>query len=165
MLPDLVAPDLTCLFCGTAAGHASATRGHYYAGPGNRFWPLLTETGITPRPLSPRDDHRMPGLGYGLTDLAKGVSGMDRDIPAGAYEPDRLRDLVARLRPRRLAFTSLTAARIALGRKVAAGRVTVPFLPELPIWALPSPSGAARRWFRIAPWQDLARHIRQEKTA
>ncbi len=156
MLPDLTASALDCLFCGTAAGHASAARGHYYAGQGNRFWPLLAETGITPRRMRPEEDHLLPAMGLGLTDLAKDVSGMDRDIPARAYTPARLAALIATLAPRRLAFTSLTAARIALGRRVAAGRVASPDFPGLAIWALPSPSGAARGSFSIAPWQDLA---------
>lgn len=103
----------------------------------------------------------MPGLGYGFTDLAKGISGMDRDIPPESFCPDHLTNLVKSHRPRRLAFTSLTAARIGLGRKVAAGRIEAASRPDLRIWALPSPSGAARRWFRVEPWQDLARDIRE----
>lgn len=82
MLPDRLAPGLQVLFCGTAAGTASATRGHYYAGPGNRFWGLLAQTGLTPRLLRPDEDHLMPGFRTGLTDLAKGVAGMDREIRA-----------------------------------------------------------------------------------
>ena len=102
------------LFCGTAAGTASAARGQYYAGPGNRFWGLLAQTGLTPRLLRPDEDHLLPGFGLGLTDLAKGVAGMDREIPRAAYDPARLAALVAEWRPAVLAFTSLPAARLAL---------------------------------------------------
>jgi TDG/mug DNA glycosylase family protein len=160
MLPDLLAPLLRVLFCGTAAGHASARAGHYYAGPGNRFWQMLAETGLTPRLLKPQEDHLMPSLGFGLTDLAKGVSGMDRDIPAAAYAPEALAAIVARVRPARLAFTSLTAARLALGTRHPAGRATQPTFAAVPVWVLPSPSGAARGHFSPAPWHDLAQHIR-----
>lgn len=160
MLPDLLARGLKVVFCGTAAGHASARAGHYYAGPGNRFWPMLAETGLTPHQLRPQEDHLMPGLGYGLTDLAKGVSGMDRDIPAAAYAPEALAHLIAQVAPQRLAFTSLTAAKIALGRNHPAGRAHAAAFPDLPIWVLPSPSGAARGHFQAAPWHDLAQDIR-----
>ena len=65
ILPDLLSPDLHVVFCGTAAGHASAARGFYpcfdtlstgcfdtlstgNAGPGNQFWPVLHRLGLTP---------------------------------------------------------------------------------------------------------------------
>ena len=160
MLPDYLAQGLELVFCGTAASHKSAAQGHYYAGPGNRFWPLLAETGLTPHLFTPSEDHLLLGLHIGLTDLAKGVSGMDRDIPQTAYAPARLAALVAKLQPKRLAFTSLTAAKTALGTRHPAGRTNSPLFQNLPIWVLPSPSGAARATFSAAPWHDLAQHMR-----
>ncbi len=157
ILPDHLAPGLRVVFCGTAAGAMSAARGHYYANPGNLFWRLLAETGLTPRRLAPAEDHLLPGLGLGLTDLAKSVAGQDVAIPRDAYDPERLFALMAHCRPRTLAFTSLTAARLALGRPARPGP-----LPEdrrlagLELWALPSPSGLARRHFSAAPWHALA---------
>lgn len=158
MLPDHLAPGLAIIFCGTAVGAASARAGHYYAGPGNLFWPLLAETGLTPRRLMPPEDHLMPGFGLGLTDLAKDVAGQDADIPKSAYTPERVLALVARWQPRALAFTSLAAARIGLGnRHLGAGRLADDArLPGVALWALPSPSGLARGHFRREPWQDLA---------
>ncbi|WP_372839090.1 mismatch-specific DNA-glycosylase [Phaeovulum sp.] len=155
MLPDLTAPGLDLLFCGTAPGLTSAARGHYYARPGNRFWPMLAETGMTPRLFRPDEDHRLPALGLGLTDLArKGVAGQDRDIPHDAYAPARLAELVARIQPRGIAFTSLTAARLALGARLAAGLHTgTGAMAGLAVWVLPSPSGLARSHFRPEPWQ------------
>lgn len=158
ILPDLLAPGLDILFCGTAVGATSARRGHYYARPGNLFWRTLAETGLTPRRLAPEEDHLMPALGLGLTDLAKHVAGQDAEIPPDAYAPDRLVALVAEWRPRAVAFTSLTAARIGLGlRRAAPGRqATDARMPGVALWALPSPSGLARSHFSIAPWQALA---------
>lgn len=158
ILPDFVAPGLDVLFCGTAPGHASARAGHYYANPGNRFWAILHAVGLTPRRLSPQEDHLMPALGLGLTDLAKHVSGQDADLPAAAFDTGRLIGLVGAMAPRALAFTSLTAARTGLGlRRVAAGRLPPdPRLPGVALFALPSPSGLARSHFRIDPWAELA---------
>ncbi len=51
VLLDLLRPGLRVVFCGTAAGAVSAAKGAYYAGPGNRFWPMLAKTGLTPRQL------------------------------------------------------------------------------------------------------------------
>jgi mismatch-specific thymine-DNA glycosylase len=73
-LPDYLAPRLRVVFCGTAAGMTSASRGHYYAGPGNLFWTYLYEARITTEPLFPSTDHRVLEFGVGLTDLAKEVA-------------------------------------------------------------------------------------------
>jgi TDG/mug DNA glycosylase family protein len=165
MLPDRLAPALEVVFCGTAAGNASAQRGHYYAGRGNRFWQLLAETGLTPHLFAPEEDHRLLQLGIGLTDLAKGVSGMDKDIPPAAYTPKALEALIDRYAPRRIAFTSLTAARIALGERHGSGKLAQSPLSGAEVWVLPSPSGAARGSFSADPWHDLARDIRASAKA
>ncbi len=48
MLEDLLAPGLALVVCGSAAGRRSAQLGHYYAGPGNKFWRTLARVGLTP---------------------------------------------------------------------------------------------------------------------
>src|SRR3546814_7604122 len=55
VLPDVLAPGLRLVFCGSAAGRKSAELGAYYAGPGNKFWPTLYEIGLTPRHFRPQD--------------------------------------------------------------------------------------------------------------
>ena len=157
ILPDVLALRLRVVFCGTAASARSALVGAYYAGPGNRFWPTLHEIGLTPRRLAPAEYGRVLELGIGLTDLAKRHSGADAELPAAAFDRDGLRARIAAHRPRLLAFTSLTAASIFLGRR----RVTAGEQPErigcTRLFALPSPSGRARGHWSIAPWRALAR--------
>jgi len=105
--------------------------------------------------LSPEEDVLLPDFGIGLTDLAKGVSGMDRDVPRAKLRPNAVRDLVARYRPAILAFNGKGAASAVLGKgSLDYGRHDPPGLP--PVWVLPSTSGAARWCFSLAPWQDLA---------
>jgi len=165
MLPDILAPGLNIVFCGTAAGRASAARGHYYAGRGNRFWALLAEVGLTPRQLRPEEDYLMPTFGLGLTDLAKGVAGMDHEIPDAAFTPARLAEVMSEFRPKGLAFTSLKAGRTALrDRKLAAGhRGEDPRWPGTEIWILPSPSGAARGSFQLGPWREISAWARRAR--
>ena len=43
VLPDILQPGLRVVFCGTAAGRASAKARAYYAGPGNSFWKTLPQ--------------------------------------------------------------------------------------------------------------------------
>src|SRR5882672_9978757 len=66
ILPDLLVPGLTLVFCGTAPSSVSAARRAYYAGPGNRFWSILAETGLTPRRLEPEEYGLLPQFGIGL---------------------------------------------------------------------------------------------------
>ena len=156
ILPDHLAPGLAAVFCGTAPGRASAAAGHYYANPGNRFWALLHATGLTPRRLAPQEDRLMPAFGLGLTDLCKTRAGQDAELSPGDFDTARMLAAVAAVRPRALAFTSLTAARVALGQAAPGRLAPDPRLPGVALFALPSPSGLARSHFRIGPWEELA---------
>lgn len=70
-LPDVLAPDLDVVFCAPAVGQCAALRGHYYAGPGNAFWRLLHESGLTPKRLDPTDDDSLPAYGMGFVDVVR----------------------------------------------------------------------------------------------
>ena len=155
ILPDVVAPDLDILFCGTAAGSASARRGAYYAGPGNAFWPTLHRVGLTPRALAPEEFPRVIDWKIGLTDLAKTVSGSDLVLDKVHFNAARLSALVLHYQPRCLAFTSKRAAQEFLGRPVGYGLMTTS-LGATRLFVLPSPSGAARGSWDEGHWRSLA---------
>jgi TDG/mug DNA glycosylase family protein len=157
ILPDLLRPGLTLVFCGTAAGERSAREGAYYAHPGNLFWRALHEAGITPRRLAPPEFPRLLDLGIGLTDLAKRHSGNDADLPRDAFDVPGLLAKIERNQPALLAFTSKTAARAALGRPIASYGLQPDRIGRTQVFVLPSPSGQARRHWDIGPWRALAR--------
>lgn len=159
VLPDLLQPGLQLVFCGTAPSRRSAADGAYYAHPGNFFWRALAEAGFTPRRLAPAEYPLLPGFGIGLTDLAKHHSGNDADLPEDAFDTDALIARIEIFRPRIIAFTSKNAARAALGHAVAYG-MQDETIGSTAVFVLPSPSGQARRFWSIAPWRELARHIR-----
>ncbi len=159
VLPDVLAPGLRIVFCGTAAGTESARRQAYYAHPQNRFWRALAEAGLTPRLLAPAEYRLMPSFGLGLTDLAKRASGMDRELPAGALgraAQAELREKIEAHGPGVLAFTSLTAGRRFLSRADAGFGPQPERIGATAIWVLPSPSPTAGWNFDIAPWRALA---------
>lgn len=156
ILPDLLAADLDLVFCGTAVGAASARRQAYYAGPGNAFWPTLHRVGLTPRQLRPEEYAELLGFGIGLTDLAKEVSGNDDILARHDFDVGRLKALLARYRPRILAFTGKRAAQQFVGRPVDYGCLAERAGATL-LFVLPSPSGAACRYWSSAPWHELAR--------
>jgi len=155
VLPDLLAPDLDIVFCGTAAGDASARQGAYYAGRGNAFWPTLHQVGLTPRQLMPREYPELLTWRMGLTDMVKLVSGNDEVLSKEQFDVDRLRLMVRDYRPRILAFTSKRAAREFVGRPVGYGCLAQSE-GDTALFVLPSPSGAARRHWTPLHWQALA---------
>ena len=155
ILPDVLAPGLSVVFCGTAAGAVSAARGCYYAHPQNKFWRTLHAVGLTPRRLDPSEFAALPRFGVGLTDIAKSVSGMDKQLPTGALgrEPcEAMAGKILRARPRLLAFTSLTAGRRFLRRDAAFGEQPET-IGATRLWLLPSPSPAANwNWDEHEHW-------------
>jgi TDG/mug DNA glycosylase family protein len=156
ILPDVLADDLDILFCGTAAGSASARRGAYYAGPGNAFWRTLHRVGLTPCVLEPADFHRLIDWNMGLTDLAKTVSGSDQVLERANFDGARLNGLILQYRPQILAFTSKRAAEELVGHRVEYG-LAATGIGATRLFVLPSPSGAARGFWDEDPWRELAR--------
>ena len=143
------------VFCGTAPGTASARARAYYAGPGNRFWLALHEVGLTPVLLRPAEFVRLAEFDLGLTDISKTASGSDAEVGNRGVDRKLLTAAIAGVAPRHLAFNGKNAARAALGRPVVYGPQ-----PETvggaSVWVLPSTSGAARGFWDIGPWRDLA---------
>ena len=159
ILPDVLAAGLDVVFCGSAAGTASAKAGAYYAGPGNRFWPMLHEIGLTPRQLPPHAFKEVRQYGIGLTDLSKFQSGADSALDAGGDDTAALAGKIERYAPRVLAFNGKRASAVFLREVLAATIENYGLQPQklgkTAIFVLPSTSGAARRWWDAAPWQAL----------
>lgn len=158
-LPDILDYDLDVIFVGTAAGKRAAKLGHYYAGPGNRFWPTLFEVGLTPRCFKPEEFRQLLDLRIGLTDLSKLGSGIDHEIEPEQFDLSHFKKNLQTYRPRAIAFTSKKTAALATGvrstRRVQYGRQPKrDGMPEM--FVLTSPSGAARSYWDIAPWAELS---------
>lgn len=160
VLPDLLAPGLDLVICGSAAGTVSAMRGAYYAHPQNRFWPILAATGLTPRLLAPEEYPLLPGFGIGLTDMTKTEFGADAVLRTA--DPARLAIAIARVKPRVLAFNGKRAGGLFLGRKgpdLAYGRQRET-TGETIVFVLPSTSPLAVAFWDPAPWHALAAVVR-----
>lgn len=162
ILPDILEPGLRVVFCGSAAGAASARAGAYYAGPGNKFWSTLHVTELTTRLLKPCDFKELPDFGIGLTDIAKHVSGSDASLPKSADDPAALRENIHRYRPAILAFNGKRSGLVFL--KYHFGIHTISYgiqsqsVGRTAIFVLPSTSGAANRYWDEFPWHTLARY-------
>jgi TDG/mug DNA glycosylase family protein len=158
MIPDVLAPGMRLVFCGTGPSRASAAARAYYANPGNRFWPTLHAIGLTPRRLTPAEYPRLAELGIGLTDIAKRHIGQDAELDPASVDAAGLRRRICRHRPGMVAFTSKMAASLCLGRSTAS--IAYGFAAETigatRLFVLPSPSGLATSYWDIGWWRKLA---------
>jgi len=143
VVPDLVAPGLTVLFCGINPGLYTAAIGHHFGRPGNRFWPALYGAGFTPRLFAPWEEADLLPLGYGITNMVARTTATAAELSADEIVAggERLRALVARVRPRVVAFLGIGAYRTAFRAPKAALGLQPETLGDTALWALPSPSG------------------------
>jgi len=101
------------MLIGINPGVMSAVTGHHFAGPTNRFWRLLYESGLVPEPVTHEDDVRLPEWGIGMTNLiARPSPGIDVLKPAEYLEGWRvLERKIAKFRPEIVAFVGVTMYR------------------------------------------------------
>ena len=158
LIRDVLGPGLRVVFCGTALGTQSARVGAYYAGRGNQFWTTLHEIGLTPGVLRPDQYPLLLDCGIGLTDICKSRFGSDDEVGREAFDVPRLIAALERYSPVWIAFNGKNAARAALGRPVNYGEQPEP-LGGVQCFVLPSTSGAARGYWDINVWRDLARLV------
>ena len=115
-LRDRIKPGVRVLFVGINPGVRSAQTGHHFAGYSNRFWKLLSESGLVPKPMTYVDDDRLPDFGYGITNLiarpSRGIDDLEpREYVAGWKT---LAAKVSRYRPQLLAIVGVTLYRAIL---------------------------------------------------
>lgn len=170
MLPDYLAPGLDVVLVGINPGMRSAEIGHHFAGPGNKFWRLLYESGLVSERLGYEDDHRLPELGIGLTNIVSRASRSSTDLGPSDYASGR-RALAAKVRhyaPRVLALVGVTVFRELWERRErpAAGPIACGLRAErfekTPLFVLPNPSGRNAHFTfegMLAEWRKLAAYL------
>lgn len=164
ILPDILDHGLDVVFCGTAVGPKSAEKRSYYAGPGNRFWQILADVGLTPQRLRPSQFKHVNGYGIGLTDLVKKVAALDHDLTDASWDIEGFRRNIETYEPRAVVFNGKRAASEFLQRDVDYGPQ-----PEVVgtsvVFVLPSTSGAARKFWEPRYWYELAHYIRNTRSS
>jgi double-stranded uracil-DNA glycosylase len=159
-LADLVGPDLRVLFCGINPGSLSGQLGLHFARRGNRFWRLLCAGGFTESVLSPADQHVLPGLGVGITNLVGRVMAAASDLNASELREGAtaLESRVESLRPRCVAVLGLQAYRTAFRRPGATIGAQPEQLGDALLWLLPNPSGLQAR-YQVPEMEEMYRSL------
>lgn len=122
-LPDYLRPGMKLVIVGFNPGERSARVGHYYAGRGNQFWPLLYEGRIVPELLEYRDDRRLIEFGVGLTDLVKRSTRGIEELHREEFAEGRvlLAKKLEQFGPRVIAFNGKLVYENFAGRKCKLG--------------------------------------------
>lgn len=160
-LPDILAPGLRVVFVGVNPGRRSAERGHHFAGPGNHFWRLLYDAGLTDRLLRPDQDGDLICYGYGLTNIVGRPSRSEAELEGDDFRRGaaELRSKLERFRPGLVVLLGKQVYRayagLASGAGVAWGLQDTCMMPGLPALVAPNPSARSTvpyserlLWFR-----------------
>jgi double-stranded uracil-DNA glycosylase len=162
-IPNLVGPGLDVLFVGINPGLYTAWSGHHFAKPGNRFWPALYASGLTPRLLHPSEEKVLLSLGIGITGFVRRATATAAELTDDEYRAGgrRLRTLVRRITPHCVVALGISAYRTAFDLPDAKlGRQDEMFEGAM-LWVLPNPSGLNAHF--QAP--DFARMFREVREA
>ena len=154
-VPDVLAPNLRCVFCGINPGRVSAAAHAHFANPRNDFWRLLADAGFTPRLLAPEEQFELLEYGYGATNAAFRTTPGSGDLRRGDFDAERLERMARELRPHAIAFVGKEAYRGLFGERPELGPQRRE-LDDTSLYVLPStsPANAAvpyperLRWFR-----------------
>ena len=108
-LPDYLRSGMKLIIVGCNPGDRSARVGHYYAGRGNEFWPLLYDSGVVPELLDHRNDKRMIEFGIGLTDLVKRATRGTEELTREEFAEGRilLAQKIEQFAPQVIAFNGV----------------------------------------------------------
>lgn len=167
-LPDYLRKGMKLVIVGCNPSESSVRAGHYYAGRGNQFWPMLYESGVVPEPFDYPDDRRVIEFGIGLTDLVKrptrGLEELNReDFAEGRIV---LAQKLEEFAPRVIAFNGKLTYEQFAQRKCRYG-LQKGSLYGAQIYVLPSTSGqnARGKAERVKHFRNLARLLERPAKA
>ena len=162
-LPDVIAPNLKVLFCGINPGLYTAAVGHHFARPGNRFWPVLHQSGFTSRLMSPFEERELLTLGVGISNVVPHATASAAELTANDFkEGGRLLSRkIKRFRPQIVAILGLGAFRQAFGYPKTKVGEQPQQIHSARVWVLPNPSGLNAN-YQLPELVRLFRALREE---
>ena len=166
-LPDYLRSGLDVIFVGAAASVRSAQSGHWYAGPSNKFYLLLSQSEFTPRQLKPEEDSGLPDFGIGLTCLHRFRSTTANHLLPPTTDAQRrtVTEKIREFAPRFVCFNGKDVYQMATGKVCADwGEQTEP-VGDSRVWVVHSSSARADHWAadRLALYRELRKEMQSTK--
>src|SRR5580693_7428912 len=164
-LPDYLRKGMKLIMVGSNPGDRSARVGHYYAGRGNQFWPIMYESGVIPEPISYEDDRSIVEFGIGMTDLVKRPTRGVEELERQEFAEGRvlLAQKLEELRPKVIAFNGKMVYEKFAGRACKLG-LQKEQLHGAQVFVLPSTSGengGTERAVKMRYFKKLALLLKQ----
>jgi TDG/mug DNA glycosylase family protein len=163
-LPDYLAPHLDIVFVGINPGEYSAKIGHYFARKQNGFWIALNQSGLVSETLLAEDDHRLPRLGLGLTDVVKRPTARANLLNDDEFQEGgrALRQKLEQLCPLIICFVGLYGYRKSFDRSAVLGLQHVRW-QESHLFIVPSTSPLNARYRKtINDWFKQLKTLRDQ---
>lgn len=159
ILTDLIAQNLTVIFCGINPGLKSAWDGHHFSGRSNRFWKVLHQAGFTPHEIAPVNDASILDFGYGLTTAVARATVRADELSKHEFADsiEAFKVKMTHYKPKYIAFLGKPAYIAFSGKKLIQWGLQVEEFCGAKVWVLPNPSGL-NRGFTLA---DLVTHYRE----
>lgn len=146
ILTDLIANNLSVVFCGINPGLKSAWDGHHFSGRSNRFWKALHRAGFTPYEIEPLNDASILDFGYGLTTAVERATvradELSKDEFANSIEAFKIK--MMHFQPKYIAFLGKPAYMAFSGKKQISWGSQPEDFCGAKVWVLPNPSGLNR---------------------
>ncbi|MBB6369628.1 G/U mismatch-specific DNA glycosylase [Chryseobacterium shigense] len=146
MLKDIIAKNLTVIFCGINPGLKSAEDGHHFSGKSNRFWKVLHQAGFTPFQIEAVNDINILNFGYGLTTAVARATSRADELSKNEFD-DSLEVFTAKMKefqPKYIVFLGKAAYKAFFKKKeISWGRQAEDFCGS-GVWVLPNTSGLNR---------------------
>jgi double-stranded uracil-DNA glycosylase len=146
LLPDLLQPGLSVIFCGINPGMRAALTGHHFAGRGNRFWRTLHLAGFTEELIAAENDDRLLACGYGLTTVVERPTQRASQLSKSEIvsSAESLGQKIAHWKPHYVAFLGKMAISVISSERNIAWGLQPFTLGGARAWVLPNPSGLNR---------------------
>ena len=166
-LPDYLRKGMKLIMVGSNPGDRSARVGHYYAGRGNQFWPIMYESGVIPEPIGYEDDRRIVEFGIGMTDLVKRPTRAVEELERQEFAEGRvlLAQKLEEMKPKVIAFNGKMVYEKFAGRTCKLG-LQKEQLYGAQVFVLPSTSGqngGTERAVKMRYFKKLALLLKQLK--
>lgn len=146
MLKDIIAKDLTVIFCGINPGLKSAEDGHHFSGRSNRFWKVLHQAGFTPYQIEAEEDRSILDFGYGLTTAVARATSRADELSKDEFDSslEFFKTKITEFKPRYIVFLGKAAYKAFSAKKeIPWGGQPDDFCGSK-VWVLPNTSGLNR---------------------
>ncbi|ANF52804.1 mismatch-specific DNA-glycosylase [Chryseobacterium glaciei] len=146
MLTDIIARNLTVIFCGINPGLKSSEDGHHFSGRSNRFWKVLHESGFTSHQIEAENDTSILDFGYGLTTAVARPTSRADELSKEEFDNslEIFKEKMTKFQPKYIGFLGKAAYKAFSGKKQIEWGLQTEDFCGAKVWVLPNTSGLNR---------------------